>query len=153
MPNKCIFTQIYINADFSKGQYVDHREKLSRKKRWEQLDEDVQYTAKKLDDEVVNPSQIRAVIKTFKERLPEIFPGRNEVPKTLIFVNGGVKLTTEGSNVIESLKSLEAEGTEILSCGTCLDFYNLKDKLLVGEISNMYTIIEKMNSGNNTIVL
>jgi len=77
----------------------------------------------------------------------------DKIPKTLIFVNGGVKLTTEGSNVIESLKSLEAKGTEILSCGTCLDFYNLKDKLLVGEISNMYTIIEKMNNGSNTIVL
>lgn len=77
----------------------------------------------------------------------------DKTPKTLIFANGGVKLTTEGSNVIESLKSLEAKGTEILSCGTCLDFFNLKDKLLVGEISNMYTIIEKMNSSSNTIVL
>ncbi|MFA6941998.1 MAG: sulfurtransferase-like selenium metabolism protein YedF [Clostridiaceae bacterium] len=77
----------------------------------------------------------------------------DKIPKTLIFVNGGVKLTTEGSNVIESLRSLKAKGTEILSCGTCLDFYNLQDKLLIGEISNMYTIIEKMNNGSNMIVL
>lgn len=77
----------------------------------------------------------------------------DKLPKTLIFLNGGVKLTSEGSQVIESLKVLEAKGTEILSCGTCLDFYNLKEKLLVGDISNMYTIIEKMNNGKNTIVL
>ena len=74
-----------------KGQYVDHREKLTRKKRWEQLDEDVVYSQKELDDEVVNPSQIRTVIRTFKEHLPEMFPDRKnekgefEVPKTLIF--------------------------------------------------------------------
>ena len=74
-----------------KGQYVDHREKLTRKKRWEQLDEDVVYSQKELDDEVVNPSQIRTIIRTFKEHLPEMFPDRKnekgefEVPKTLIF--------------------------------------------------------------------
>jgi type I restriction enzyme R subunit len=74
-----------------KGQYVDRREKLTRKKRWEQLDEDVVYSDKQLDDEVVSPSQIRTVIRTFKEHLPEMFPDRKtekaefEVPKTLIF--------------------------------------------------------------------
>ena len=74
-----------------KGEYVDHREKLTRKKRWEQLDEDKVYSKKQLDDEVVNPNQIRLVIQTFKEHLPEMFPDRIdgqgvfEVPKTLIF--------------------------------------------------------------------
>jgi type I restriction enzyme, R subunit len=74
-----------------KGQYVDHREKLTRKKRWAQLDEDVVYSQKQLDDKVVNPNQIRTVIRTFKEHLPEMFPerinekGEFEVPKTLIF--------------------------------------------------------------------
>jgi type I restriction enzyme R subunit len=74
-----------------KGEYVDHREKLSRRKRWEQLDEDKIYSKKQLDDEVVNPNQIRLIIKTFKEHLPEMFPDRIdgqgvfEVPKTLIF--------------------------------------------------------------------
>jgi type I restriction enzyme R subunit len=78
-------------ATIWKGQYVDHREKLSRKKRWEQLDEDVVYSQTELDDKVVNPNQIRTVIRTFKEHLPEMFPGRTnekgefEVPKTLIF--------------------------------------------------------------------
>jgi type I restriction enzyme R subunit len=64
---------------------VDKREKLSRRKRWEQLDEEVAYTSNQLDKDIVNPSQIRNVIKAYKNKLPEIFPGRKEVPKTLIF--------------------------------------------------------------------
>ncbi len=71
--------------------YVEHRETLSRKKRWEQLDEDVVYSKTQLDDKVVNPNQIRTIIRTFKEHLPEMFPDRYdnnnefEIPKTLIF--------------------------------------------------------------------
>lgn len=74
-----------------KGEYVDHREKLTRRKRWEQLDEDKTYSSKQLDKDVVNPNQIRLIIKTFKDHLPEIFPdrfddkGEFEIPKTLIF--------------------------------------------------------------------
>lgn len=75
------------------------------------------------------------------------------IPKTLVFLNSGVKLTSHGSEVIESIQKLEDKGVEILSCGTCLDFYNLKDKLLIGTISNMYTIVEKMNNAANTIKL
>lgn len=68
------------------GYRIDKRDKLTREKRWELLDEDLEYTAKQLDRNVVAPDQIRTIIKTFKERLPlEIFPGRKEVPKTLIF--------------------------------------------------------------------
>ena len=66
--------------------YVDKRDRLTRKVRWEQLDEPFVYTEKELDRSVVAPDQIRTIIKTFKERLPtELFPGRAEVPKTLIF--------------------------------------------------------------------
>ncbi|EYE88657.1 selenium metabolism protein YedF [Fervidicella metallireducens AeB] len=74
-------------------------------------------------------------------------------PKTIMFLNGGVKLTTEGSEVLESLKNLESKGVEILSCGTCLDFYGLKDKLIIGNVTNMYTIIEKMNNADKTITI
>jgi selenium metabolism protein YedF len=77
----------------------------------------------------------------------------DRLPADLIFLNGGVKLTTEGSESIESLKKLQERGVTLTNCGTCLDFYGLKDKLLVGEISNMYTIVEKMNSAENTIKL
>ncbi|RKD32111.1 SirA family protein [Thermohalobacter berrensis] len=74
-------------------------------------------------------------------------------PSKLLFLNSGVKLTTEGSEVIDDLKKLENSGVEILSCGTCLDFYNIKDKLKVGEVTNMYTIVENMKNAENTIVL
>ncbi len=68
-----------------KGEYIDKREKLSRKKRWEQVDEDIVYTAKQLDDDVVNPSQIRTILRAFKDHWKEMFPQREELPKTLIF--------------------------------------------------------------------
>ena len=74
-------------------------------------------------------------------------------PSFMIFLNGGVKLTTEGSDSIEDLKKLEAAGVKIVSCGTCLDFFEIKDKLLVGEISNMYTIVETISSSDNAIMI
>ncbi len=78
-------------ATLWKGEYVEHRERLSRKKRLELQDEDESYSAQQLDKDIVNPNQIRLVIKTFKEHLPVMFPdrydkdGNFEVPKTLIF--------------------------------------------------------------------
>jgi intracellular sulfur oxidation DsrE/DsrF family protein len=66
-------------------------------------------------------------------------------------VNGGVLNTVEGSPSIDNLKILQEKGVEILSCGTCLDYYNVKNKLMVGEISNMYTIVDTLNSAKNTI--
>lgn len=64
------------------------------------------------------------------------------LPKTMLFYNGGATLTTEGSDSLEDLKSLEAQGVEIMTCGTCLDYYGLKDKLAVGSVTNMYSIVE-----------
>lgn len=75
------------------------------------------------------------------------------LPTDLIFINGGVKLTVEGSDSLINIKTLQEKGVNILSCGACLDFYSLKEKLAVGEITNMYTIVEKMNSSSNTIKL
>ena len=66
-------------------QQVQRRERLTRKKRWERQDEDQVYSAKQLDRDIVNPDQIRTVIRAYRDALPEIFPGRAEVPKTLIF--------------------------------------------------------------------
>ena len=65
-------------------------------------------------------------------------------PATMLFFNSGVKLTTEGSASIEDLKALEEKGTAIVSCGACLDFYSLKEKLQVGSVTNMYAIAEAM---------
>ncbi len=78
-------------ATIWQGEYIEHRERLSRRKRMELQDEDEQYSAQQLDKDIVNPSQIRTIIKTFKEHLPDMFPDRYndknefEVPKTLIF--------------------------------------------------------------------
>ena len=66
----------------------------------------------------------------------------DKLPKTMLFYNGGATLTTEGSDSLEDLKSLEAQGVEIMTCGTCLDYYGLKDKLAVGSVMNMYSIVE-----------
>lgn len=102
-----------IETDISKNggkipayEYVDRREKLTRKKSWEQLDEDYTYTSKKLDRDAVNPSQIRNVIRTFKEKLPEIFPDRKEVPKTLIFA----KNDSHADDIINIVREEFAEG-------------------------------------------
>lgn len=78
-------------ATLWKGEYVEHRERLTRKKRMEMQDEDENYSSKQLDKDIVNPNQIRLVIKTFKDHLPEMFndrydkEGNFEIPKTLIF--------------------------------------------------------------------
>ena len=73
------------------------------------------------------------------------------LPKKMLFYNGGATLTTEGSDSIEDLKSLEAQGVEILTCGTCLDYYHLKDKLVVGGVTNMYSIVESMAEAGKII--
>jgi len=68
------------------GFYVDRRDRHTRDRRWEQLDEDLDYTPSQLDRDVVSESQLRTVIRAFRERLlTEIYPGRTEVPKTLVF--------------------------------------------------------------------
>jgi selenium metabolism protein YedF len=65
-------------------------------------------------------------------------------PNRLILINSGVWLSSEGSDVLETLKVLSERGVEILSCGTCLDFYGLKEKLKVGIVSNMFTIAQTL---------
>ena len=74
-----------------------------------------------------------------------------ELPSTMLFYNGGAQLTVEGSVSLEDLKSMEAQGVEILTCGTCLNFYGLGDKLAVGSVTNMYTIVEKLSAADKII--
>ncbi|GAA6493384.1 MAG TPA: sulfurtransferase-like selenium metabolism protein YedF [Candidatus Bariatricus faecipullorum] len=73
------------------------------------------------------------------------------LPKTMLFYNGGATLTTEGSDSLEDLKSLEAQGVEIMTCGTCLDYYGLKEKLAVGSVTNMYSIVETIAGAGKVI--
>lgn len=75
------------------------------------------------------------------------------VPGSIIFINSGVKLACEGSPVLSDLMALEKRGVKILSCGTCLDYFQLKEKLCVGSISNMYSIVEAMMTSDRLITL
>ena len=68
---------------------------------------------------------------------------QDELPDCILFYNGGVKLTCEGSPALEDLNKLANAGVEIFSCGTCLKHYGIEDKLAVGEVTNMYVIVEK----------
>jgi len=72
-------------------------------------------------------------------------------PKYVIFFNSGVYLTSTEANTIDDLKKLEEKGTQILTCGTCVNYYELQDKLAVGEIVNMYEITERMAWASNVI--
>jgi selenium metabolism protein YedF len=74
-----------------------------------------------------------------------------ELPRSILFYNGGAALTSEGSDSLDDLKELEAQGVEIMTCGTCLDYYGLKDKLCVGTVTNMYSIVETMNHAEKII--
>lgn len=84
-----------------------------------------------------------ALIKSYLFALSEA----EVIPTNLVFLNAGVKLVVEGALTLDSLKRLVERGVNVQSCGLCLDFYGLKENLAVGEISNMYAIIEMMNKG------
>ncbi|BDD92410.1 type III restriction endonuclease subunit R [Pandoraea sp. NE5] len=102
-----IETQITkAGSEIKAQQQVERREKLTRKKRWEQQDEDEAYSATQLDRNIVNPDQIRTVIRTFRDKLPEIFPGREEVPKTLIFA----KSDSHADDIIQTAREEFGEG-------------------------------------------
>jgi selenium metabolism protein YedF len=75
----------------------------------------------------------------------------NPLPWRIIFINSGVKLAVDGSPYIGALNDLVAIGAEILSCGTCLDYYRVKDRLMVGRISNMYEIESSFLEATNVI--
>lgn len=73
---------------------------------------------------------------------------QDELPQTMLFYNGGAKITSEGSESIEDLKALEEKGVKIFTCGTCLNYYGLTEKLCVGEATNMYEITKKMTEAS-----
>ena len=90
-------------------QVVETRERLSKEKRWSQLDEDVVYSASQLDNDIVNPSQIRNVIREFKSKvLTEMFPGRKEVPKTLVFA----KTDSHANDIVDIIREEFGESNE-----------------------------------------
>lgn len=87
------------------------------------------------------------LMKTYTYTLNETKP----YPKAIIFMNSGVKLVVEGSDALENIQNLEKKNIEIISCGTCLDYYKIKDKLKAGVVGNMYTIVEYMNNAAKVI--
>lgn len=89
----------------------------------------------------------RILMKGFIYTLSEM----EELPKTILFYNEGVKLAIEGAESLQDLKSLEERGVEILSCGTCLNFYGITEKLRVGSVTNMYTILERQMKATRVI--
>ncbi|MDR2832572.1 MAG: sulfurtransferase-like selenium metabolism protein YedF [Streptococcaceae bacterium] len=89
----------------------------------------------------------RNLLKMFVYSLTE----QDVLPDTIIFYHGGVHLVTKDSDSVEDLIKLAEHGVNIYSCGACLDFYDLTDKLAVGEITNMYTIVEMMRSANRIL--
>ena len=111
-----IETEVTKNGAHIMKQLIEYRDRLTRAKRWKQMDEDETYTSANLDRDVVNPSQIRTVIKTFKENLfTQLFPHRSEVPKTLIFA----KTDSHADDIIQIVRDEFGEGNEFCQKITC----------------------------------
>lgn len=89
----------------------------------------------------------KSLLKTFLYTLTE----QDVLPKQIVFYNGGVSLVTEGSESLDDLKKLASCGVEIYACGACLNYYGLTEKVAVGEITNMYRIIEIMRTANRIV--
>ena len=87
------------------------------------------------------------LIKSFIFALTQL----DDLPDKILFYNGGAKLTVEGSESLEDLKTLEEQGVEIMTCGTCLDYYGIKDKLAIGGVTNMYSIVETLQNAMSVI--
>lgn len=91
-----------------------------------------------------DPELGKVLIKGFLYALSQ----QEDLPETMLFYNGGAHLTCEGSASLDDLKELELRGVRILTCGTCLNFYGLSEKLKVGEVTNMYEIAETMSKAS-----
>ena len=88
---------------------------------------------------------MRSFIKTVQESPP--------IPNTLLFLNSGIHLTTEGSDLLADLQALEAAGVELLTCGTCLDYFHKKDQLRAGKVTNMFEIVSRLTSAEKVVHL
>lgn len=88
-----------------------------------------------------------ALLQTYIQTIEQVDP----LPSKIIFYNAGVKLVTDGSGALEALRKLQQRGVEILACGTCLDFFQLKTAIQVGHISNMYDIMTAMSEADKVV--
>jgi selenium metabolism protein YedF len=94
-------------------------------------------------DERLGEILMKAFLNTLWDNEPK--------PAKLMFINDGVRLTTEGSEVLDTLRLLEKDGVEIFSCGTCLEYYKLKDDLRVGKVTNMYETVHSLMDAGKVI--
>jgi len=89
------------------------------------------------------------LVRSFVHTLTEVQP----CPEVLVFLNTGVRLVVEGSPVLEDLRTLAGRGVRLLACGTCLGYLDLKERVAVGAVSNMYTIAETLLSAGKVVAL
>jgi selenium metabolism protein YedF len=96
-------------------------------------------------DETLGKLLVKGILYTISEL--------QKPPKALVFMNSGVRLAAEREETMEILKAIQAKGAEILVCGTCLDYFHLKEKLGAGHVSNMYEITEKFLSPQEVVTV
>ena len=132
----------FIEIEIIKGEFLENIT--------EETSNDIENSCVFISSDKIGEGDIelgKILMKGFVYTLTETKP----YPKYIILVNSGVNLSTGNEDTIENLKKLENFGVEIVSCGTCLDFYNLKESLKVGRVSNMYDILEIMKNTDKTI--
>lgn len=132
----------FIEIEIIKGEFLEN---IIEKK-----SNDIENSCVFLSSDKIGEGDIelgKILMKGFVYTLTETKP----YPKYIILVNSGVNLSTSNEDTVENFKRLESFGVEIVSCGTCLDFYNLKENLKVGRVSNMYDILEIMKNTDKTI--
>lgn len=144
---KCNVEVLEIDDDFQLTFFPQEEEVVTSSLTSEQADDNGEETNKVyfVNSDVLGAGERELgeiLIKGFIYTLTEIAP----LPATIIFINSGVKVPTLNKEAKQNLQILEEAGVEILSCGTCLEYYGLEDELEVGEVTNMYTIAEKLNS-------
>jgi selenium metabolism protein YedF len=138
---KEIGREFYIHIQKSSGQ--DAEEMAKGDERAQRIVVYINSHLLGVGDEALGAILIRAFLKTLLEMKTR--------PSKLILINSGVRLASAGSEVLETLRALSEKGVEILSCGTCLDFYGLKERLSVGVVSNMYDITQSLLEADRLI--
>ncbi len=131
----------YLNI--LKGKVGEEAELTRRKERGEKVVVYINSHLLGIGDEALGSFLMKVFLKTLLDL--------ERKPDRLILINSGVQLGSEDSKVLETLKALLEKGVEIVSCGTCIDFYELKDKMRVGTISNMYDILQSLFEADRLI--
>lgn len=89
------------------------------------------------------------LMKSFLHSLNEL----DQRPQSVILMNAGVRLAVEGSEALESLRALASAGVDLLVCGTCLDFFGLRERVGAGKVSNMYDIVETLTRASSVVAV